>query len=97
MDRQEHYSQLMEQAVRQAVSSAQEWKKFLSFCAINYKYRFDEQMLIYAQRPDATACADYKTWNDVMHRWIQKGARGIWTLDVSSDTPEYSWFLASNP
>ena len=88
MDRQEHYSQLMEQAVRQAVSSAQEWKKFLSFCAINYKYRFDEQMLIYAQRPDATACADYKTWNDVMHRWIQKGARGIWTLDVSSDTPK---------
>ena len=62
MDRQEHYSQLMEQAVRQAVSSAQEWEKFLSFCAINYKYRFDEQMLIYAQRPDATACADYKTW-----------------------------------
>ena len=59
----------------------QAWQSFLAAACRNYKCRFDEQLLIYAQRPDATACASIELWNERMHCWVNKGAKGIALLD----------------
>lgn len=59
----------------------EEWKKYLTCAARLYKYPFEEQLLIYAQRPDATACATIETWNNKMHCWVHKGSRGIALID----------------
>lgn len=63
------------------VSNEQEWKKFLDSAGRMYRYPFKEQMLIYAQRPDATACASLELWNAKMNCWVNKGAEGIALLD----------------
>ncbi len=57
--------------------NADNWISFLKRASFNYKYRFDEQILIYAQRPDAVACAETTIWNKKLKRWINKGSRGI--------------------
>ena len=57
--------------------NADNWISFLKRASYNYKYRFDEQILIYAQRPDAIACAETTIWNKKLKRWINKGSRGI--------------------
>jgi len=62
---------------KEITSTPEKWLEFLDTASNNYKYSFQEQVLIYAQRPDATACADINTWNTRLHRWIQKGAKGI--------------------
>ena len=62
---------------KEITSTPEKWLEFLDTASNNYKYSFQEQVLIYAQRPDATACADINTWNTKLHRWIQKGAKGI--------------------
>ena len=61
------------------------WMRFLATAANNYKYRFKEQLLIYAQKPDAVACAEIETWNR-LGRWVNKGTKGI-ALLVDKDTP----------
>ena len=53
------------------------WKQYLTTASRLYKYRFDEQLLIYAQRPDATACASMELWNDTMRRWVKPRSKGI--------------------
>ena len=53
------------------------WLSFLKSASYNYKYRFDEQILIYAQRPDATAVAETPIWNKKLKRWVNKGSKGI--------------------
>ena len=53
------------------------WKRYLTTSSRLYKYRFDEQLLIYAQRPDATACADMELWNNTMRRWVKPRSKGI--------------------
>ena len=53
------------------------WMQFLRHSARFYKYSFNDQMMIYAQRPEATACASYEIWNNTMHRYVRRGARGI--------------------
>ena len=53
------------------------WASFMITASNNYKYTFDEQVLIYAQKPNATACADIETWNNRVKRWVNKGAKGI--------------------
>ena len=63
------------------VSDEQEWKKFLHTAGNIYRYPFKEQMLIYAQRPDATACASLELWNEKMNCWVNKGAQGIALID----------------
>lgn len=60
-----------------SLSNSENWLSFLKTAAWQYKYSFDDQLLIYAQRPDATACATMEVWNKNMHRWINKGAKGI--------------------
>ena len=62
---------------KEITSTPEKWLEFLDTASNNYKYSFQDQVLIYAQRPDATACADINTWNTRLHRWIQKGAKGI--------------------
>ena len=53
------------------------WTAFLQCAAWQYKYPFEDQTLIFAQRPDATACASIEVWNNRLHRWVNKGAKGI--------------------
>lgn len=57
--------------------NADNWISFLKRASYNYKYRFDEQILIYAQRPDVIACAETTVWNKKLKRWINKGSKGI--------------------
>ena len=72
---------LAEYTAKVIVSDEQEWKKFLLTAGHMYKYPFREQMLIYAQRPDATACASLELWNEKMNCWVNKGAQGIALID----------------
>ena len=63
------------------------WMAFLRTAANNYKYSFNDQILIHAQRPDATACAEIGFWNDRMNRWVNKGAKGIALVTYSGTVP----------
>lgn len=60
----------------------QAWERFLSSACRNYKCRFDEQLLIYAQRPDAVAVAEIGIWNNTFKRWVNKDSRGIAVFDT---------------
>ena len=62
--------------------SPQAWQSFLSSACRNYKCRFDEQLLIYAQRPDAVAVAQLETWNKQFKRWVNKDSKGIAVFDL---------------
>ena len=83
----EFYRQMAEQVSTRLVGSWQEWTAFLSTAARLYKYPFHEQMMIYAQRPDATACAEYDLWNEKMGRYVRRGSKGIALVDDSGDKP----------
>ena len=63
------------------------WTEFLTTASRLYKYPFSDQLMIYAQRPDATACAAYDIWNDRMNRYVRRGAKGIALLDESRGFP----------
>ena len=63
------------------------WMAFLRTAANNYKYSFNDQVLIHAQRPDATACAEIEFWNNRMHRWVNKGAKGIALVSYTGTIP----------
>ena len=74
------------------VSSPEEWQAFLRAAARLYKYPFEEQLLIYAQRPDATACAKIEQWNkSVYHRWVKPGAKGIALIDTTGAYPRLKY------
>ena len=83
----EQYAQMADQVARQLTGSWQEWAGFLTTAAQLYKYPFHEQMMIYAQRPDATACAEYDLWNNRMGRYVRRGSKGIALVDDSGDRP----------
>ena len=83
----EQYAQMADQVARQLTGSWQEWAGFLTTAARLYKYPFHEQMMIYAQRPDATACAEYDLWNEKMGRYVRRGSKGIALVDDSGDRP----------
>ena len=70
-------NEMANDTLKEITSSSNSWIKFLDTASFNYKYSFNEQVLIYAQRPDATACADIETWNKKLKRWVNKGAKGI--------------------
>ena len=63
------------------------WTDYLTTASRLYKYPFADQLMIYAQRPDATACADYDIWNNRMNRYVRRGSKGIALLDQSSSVP----------
>ena len=77
-------SALAQEAATEVVKNRDEWMKYLTTAARLYKYPFNEQMLIYAQRPDATVCASLETWNEKMNCWVNRGAKGIEKLNDTS-------------
>ena len=83
----EQYAQMADQVARQLTGSWQEWAGFLTTAARLYKYPYHEQLMIYAQRPDATACAEYDLWNNRMGRYVRRGSKGIALVDDSGDRP----------
>lgn len=76
--------QLTEEVAKDVAASPQEWMWFLNTASRLYKYSFPEQLLIYAQRPEATAVASMEIWNQKMYRWIKKGSKGIALIDNTS-------------
>ena len=76
-------TELYEEAVREVSHDRNAWKEFLTAAGFNYNLRFDEQLLIYAQRPDASAVLEIEKWNSMFHRWVNRGARGIAVFDDS--------------
>ena len=75
-------SELYNRTCKTVVSNPQNWQAFLASACRNYKLRYDEQLLVYAQRPDATAVLEIEQWNKIFGRWVNRGARGI---DVFAD------------
>ena len=70
-------TQLYIETLEEVSRNADNWISFLKRASYNYKYKFDEQILIYAQKPDAVACAETTIWNKKLKRWVNKGSKGI--------------------
>ena len=81
------YSEFAERTARQITGSYRSWTAFLATAARLYKYPYNEQLMIYAQRPNATACAEYDFWKDRMGRYVQRGSTGIALIDTSGYKP----------
>ena len=80
-------TQLADNTAREITGSYQRWTAFLTTAARLYKYPYHEQLMIFAQRPDATACAEYDLWNNRMRRYVRRGSRGIALIDNRGDIP----------
>lgn len=85
------YSQMADDTARRITGSYQQWTAFLTTAARIYKYPYNEQLMIYAQRPNATACAEYGVWNDKMGRYVRRGSRGIALVDTSGYAPRMKY------
>ena len=85
------YVQLAAQTSREIAADAENWRSFLQTASTVYKYGFYDQLMIYAQRPDATACASYELWTNTMRRYVRRGAKGIALLDMNGDVPRYHY------
>ena len=81
------YTQMADRTARQVTGSFGEWTAFLETMGRLYKYPFHEQLMIFAQKPNATACADYDLWNKQMGRYVRRGSKGIALLDTTGDNP----------
>ena len=84
-------SQLADQTAHAVTRDVDGWKRYLTTASRLYKYSFDEQLLIYAQRPDATACAEMELWNNTMHRWVKAGSKGIAVIRQNSGRPRLEY------
>ena len=84
----QEYRQMADTAERQLTSSYKSWTQFLRTAARLYKYPYNEQVMIHAQRPDATACAEYDFWNKKMGRFVRRGSTGIALVDTSGQKPQ---------
>ena len=85
------YVQLAAQTTREISADGETWRSFLQTASTLYKYGFYDQMMIYAQRPDATACASFELWTNTMRRYVRRGAKGIALLDMTGDVPRYHY------
>ena len=83
----EEYLALAQRTANGLTRYWENWTAYLTTASRLYKYRFEDQLMIYAQRPDATACADYDIWNNRMNRYVRRGSKGIALLDESSGYP----------
>ena len=83
----EEYLALAQRTANGMTRYWESWTAYLTTASRLYKYPFADQLMIYAQRPDATACADYDVWNNRMNRYVRRGAKGIALLDESSGFP----------
>ena len=84
-------SQLADQTAHAVTRDVDGWKRYLTTASRLYKYSFDEQLLIYAQRPDATACAEMELWNNTMHRWVKAGSKGIAVIRQNGGRPRLEY------
>lgn len=80
MNKYEHYELWLDQ-IESISWSTQQWTSFLKASVWMYKYSFDDQLLIYAQRPNAKACANYEIWNNKPYRWIKRCSKRIALLN----------------
>ena len=85
------YTQMADSTARQVTGSFGEWTAFLETMGRLYKYPFHEQLMIFAQKPNATACADYDLWNKQMGRYVRRGSKGIALLDTTGDNPRLKY------
>ena len=83
----EEYLALAQRTANGLTRYWESWADYLTTASRLYKYSFPDQLMIYAQRPDATACADYDIWNNRMNRYVRRGSKGIALLDESSGYP----------
>jgi len=83
----EEYLALAQRTANGLTRYWESWTDYLTTASRLYKYSFADQLMIYAQRPDATACADFDIWNNRMNRYVRRGAKGIALLDESSEFP----------
>ena len=83
----EEYLALAQRTANGLTRYWESWTDYLTTASRLYKYSFADQLMIYAQRPDATACADFDIWNNRMNRYVRRGAKGIALLDESSGFP----------
>lgn len=85
------YAILSGDTARQVTASREQWTDFLRLVGRLYKYPFAEQLLIYAQRPEAEACAEYDIWNSRMQRYVRRGSKGIALIDESGSQPRLKY------
>ena len=83
----EEYLALAQRTANGLTRYWESWTDYLTTASRLYKYPFADQLMIYAQRPDATACAEYDVWNNKMNRYVRRGAKGIALLDESGGFP----------
>ena len=83
----EEYLNLAQQTAKELTRYWENWTDYLTTASRLYKYSFADQLMIYAQRPDATACASFDIWNTRMNRYVRRGSKGIALLDQSSSVP----------
>lgn len=88
-----YYMQMAQEAAAQITGSKEQWTAFLTTSARLYKYPFAEQLMIYKQRPEATACAEYDLWNDRMNRYVKRGSKGIALLDMRGEQRNCGMYL----
>lgn len=87
MTKYQRISALANEMTKLVTKNGAEWKKFLAIVGKLYKFPFEDQILIYAQRPEATACASMEIWNEKMFCWVNRGSKGIALLDQASEHP----------
>ena len=85
------YAEQAERTARQITSSHLAWTAFLTTAARLYKYPYNEQLMIYMQRPEATACAEYDFWNEKMGRYVRRGSTGIALIDATGYKPRLKY------
>ena len=85
------YAELAERTARQITGSHLAWTAFLTTAARLYKYPYNEQLMIYMQRPEATVCAEYDFWNEKMGRYVRRGSTGIALIDATGYKPRLKY------
>ena len=83
------YAEIAAETAGRISGSYQRWTDFLETAARLYKYPFHEQLMIYAQRPEATACASFEMWNETMRRYVKRGSKGIALIDPETEKLRY--------
>ena len=91
MNKMQFYAEQAERTARQITGSHLAWTAFLTTAARLYKYPYNEQLMIYMQRPEATACAEYDFWNEKMGRYVRRGSTGIALIDATGYKPRLKY------
>ena len=78
---------LYKNTIKSITQNADNWLSFLKTASWNFKYSFEDQILIYAQNPNATACAEMEYWNEKLHRWVNKNANAIFVFSKDNNNP----------